>query len=328
MDDRIDILMGTYNGEKHVEEQIQSILNQTHQNFQILIGDDGSKDSTREIVAKLQQKHSDKIMLLPPTDNVGAIYNFSWMTDFIDSNYIMISDQDDVWLPHKIEVTLKKMKELEETFGTEKPLLVFTDAILVSDDLETITPSHWDYCCWDPIKSTKIGHLLVENCCYGCTLMVNKALLDLATPIPVEAGMHDYWLSLIAATFGKIGFVKEPTLKYRRHESTWSKTISPNFTWFMEQIREYDERKVQMEFRVVRSAVRAYYLYRRYSSIMSEDKTPIYEAFITLKDHSFLKELLIRLRYGFFYHSFWRTLAELYVSFKMGKLDKKYSLKL
>ena len=104
MEDRVDILMGTFNGEKHVEEQIHSLLNQTYQNFQLIIGDDASTDRTREIVSKIQKEHPNKIMFLPFSDNVGALNNFTRLAEFAESNYIMFCDQDDIWFPEKIEL--------------------------------------------------------------------------------------------------------------------------------------------------------------------------------------------------------------------------------
>src|SRR5690606_13737176 len=133
------------------------------------------------------------------------------------ADYIMFCDQDDVWLPGKVTLTLAKMQELEAACGAETFLLVHTDLRIVDENLNLVADSGHRYQQIDPDRGNTLGRLLVQNIATGCTIMVNRALRDLALPIPGAALMHDHWLSLVSACFGKIAYLPEPTLLYRQH---------------------------------------------------------------------------------------------------------------
>lgn len=108
----IAILMATYNGEKYLGEQIESILAQTYKDWHLYIHDDGSKDNTVTILKEFVAKHSQQITLLEYSSQGGACRNFLSMLERVDAPYYMFSDQDDVWLNEKIEIEYKKIKEL------------------------------------------------------------------------------------------------------------------------------------------------------------------------------------------------------------------------
>jgi rhamnosyltransferase len=108
--EKIDILLATYNGEKYVREQIESILHQTYTNFNLLISDDVSKDSTVSILKEYEQKDS-RVKVFVQEKNLGYIRNFEFLLKQVTSNYYMLSDQDDFWLPEKVEKSYKKIIE-------------------------------------------------------------------------------------------------------------------------------------------------------------------------------------------------------------------------
>ena len=121
MDEQIDILLATYNGEKYLEEQLDSILNQTYKNIRLVISDDNSKDNTTNILQKYAQK-DNRIQLYLQPQNLGVVKNIEFLLNKVGNRFYMLSDQDDVWLPEKIEKTVEKQKE--------------TNADLVFGDLE------------------------------------------------------------------------------------------------------------------------------------------------------------------------------------------------
>lgn len=219
---KVYILMATYNGAKYVEEQIESILNQTYKNWKLLIHDDGSKDQTTEIVKKIQKENDDKIELFDDgISSGGAKENFSHLLNIAmersrEFDYIMFSDQDDIWLNDKIEVTLNKMLRTEEN-NINKPILVHTDLIVFTHKNTVLAESFVLYNKIDPNRNS-LNNLLVHNTVTGCTAMINKKLLEYNN-IPDSAIMHDYWLGLIASSFGKITYINKPTIKYRIHDS-------------------------------------------------------------------------------------------------------------
>ena len=138
MEERIDVLVATYNGEKYIREQLDSIINQTYKNIRILISDDCSKDSTPDILKEYEQK-DDRIIVYTHEKNFGNyIKNFEFLLTKVESEYYALCDQDDVWLPEKIEKTFNKLKE-------ENADLAYTDLKVVDQDLNVIYPSMWDY---------------------------------------------------------------------------------------------------------------------------------------------------------------------------------------
>ena len=137
MEEKIDILLPTYNGEKYVEEQIDSILNQTYKNINLIISDDCSKDNTRNILKEYEKKDK-RITLYLQEKNMGVVKNIEFLLKQVKSNYFMLADQDDVWLEEKISKSM-------ETLKSQNADLVFGDLEVVDKDLKTIYPSFGDF---------------------------------------------------------------------------------------------------------------------------------------------------------------------------------------
>ena len=219
----IDILMATYNGEKYLREQLDSILRQSNTDWRLIIRDDCSNDSTVQIIQEYQAQYPDKLVLIQADTPSGSAQNnffqlIKYWQQHCDTQYIMFADQDDVWLQNKVQTTLAEMQQLEQQRGREIPLLVHTDLIVVDAELNVINPSMFAMQNMDA-KRDKLNNILVQNIVTGCTMMVNKLLLDMVTEIPKRAVMHDMWLALIASAFGHICFVEEVTILYRQHDS-------------------------------------------------------------------------------------------------------------
>jgi hypothetical protein len=214
----VEILLSTYNGAAFVGQQIQSILDQTETAWQLTIRDDGSADNTAEIVQHYVTLDPGRICAFDSdNENLGACLSFGRQLGHSRAQYIMLCDQDDVWLPDKIAVTVRKFREMEALHGKDTPLLVFTDATVVDAQLNVLATSLWAYQKSAPVTASHLNRVLLMNPALGCTMMVNRALLDRALPIPRDAVMHDAWLLLVAAAFGKVGHVPQSTLLYRQH---------------------------------------------------------------------------------------------------------------
>lgn len=213
----IQILMAVYNNQPYLKEQLDSILSQIGPDFSLIIRDDCSTDDSLALLQEYQKKYPEKIKLFLAPKNEGAKKNFSSLAELADADYIMFSDGDDVWLPGKIQNTFDEMKSFESKFGSHHPLLIHTDLKVVDSYLNSQSESFWHYSCLDPIEGISLNRLLVSNVVTGCTIMINRKLLEKALPFPFESVMHDWWLGLVAATFGKIGHLSQPTILYRQH---------------------------------------------------------------------------------------------------------------
>ncbi len=213
----IEILMATYNGAEYVEEQLDSIVTQTNGNWHLTICDDMSTDRTRELVERYVDQYPDKMTLYENTVNSGSAgANFMELLQSADAEYVMFCDQDDVWLPDKIEMTYRAMKRMEQKYGERTPLLVHTDVMVANRQLQVVNPSLMELQELEGYDRT-FAKQLVQNCVTGCTVMMNRALVEKAKRRPVQMIMHDWWVALVAAAFGHIGYISTPTMLYRQH---------------------------------------------------------------------------------------------------------------
>lgn len=221
----ITILLATYNGEKYLREQLESLLDQTYANWHLIVRDDNSTDNTPAILEQYQQLYPEKITILPNNGvNLGSVLNFNALLTFAqDSQYIMFCDQDDKWKKNKIEATFSKLRELEQQYGKACPLLVYTNFQYVDESMQVIEAKK-DFEI-NRIKHFGFSHLLAHNPVYGCTTIINRALADKVGSIPADAENHDYWIALVAAAFGKLYYLPERTILYRQH----SRNVSGNF---------------------------------------------------------------------------------------------------
>ncbi len=213
----IDILMATYNGEEFIEEQLNSILNQSYSNWRLIISDDCSQDNTISIVKEYKNKYPDKILLFQNDRPSGSAQsNFFNAIKYTSANYVMFSDQDDIWLPNKIKDTFNLVRKMELEDSMETPILVHTDLMIVDKDLKEIKSSMFEMMNMDS-KRCALNNLLVQNIVTGCTVMCNRALINFIRKVPNNAVMHDMWIAMVASAFGKIGFIDKTTILYRQH---------------------------------------------------------------------------------------------------------------
>lgn len=215
----IDILLATYNGQAYLREQIDSILAQSNQDWQLLIRDDASDDDTLSIIKDYVAKYSDRIKLIEDNGgHLGTKLNFERLLENSNSEYIMFCDQDDVWLPRKVEATLKLMKATEKSYP-DKPILVHTDLRVVNSQLKTIAESMWRYQGISPEIGNNLNKVMLQNVATGCTVMINEKAKVVSLPIPKEAVMHDWWIAINVAKHGKIVYIPDQLVLYRQHSN-------------------------------------------------------------------------------------------------------------
>jgi len=214
----VSILLASYNGEKYITEQIDSLLCQTFQNFKLFICDDKSTDGTYSLILRYAEKYPDRILVAQNKENSSsAKYNFMQMMISHKDDYVMLCDQDDVWLPNKIEITLAKMKEMESRVGADSALLVHTDLRVVSEDLTTVISPSFKEAMNSNFNRVRLRDQIIQNTLTGCTVIYNRTLADLIDRMPRFMVMHDWWLMLIASAFGGIEGIDAQTVLYRQH---------------------------------------------------------------------------------------------------------------
>lgn len=227
MHPRVAILLPTYNGEKYLAEQLDSLIAQSYENLIIVIRDDGSSDGTLHTTHAYFEKFPDTFHLIENDgQNLGANGSFSFLTHYVlnhkkelglEKAYMMFCDQDDIWAPHKVELELQGM-EKAEAHNEGIPVLVHSDLKVISDSRKLIADSFMHY---QGLHGTqnRFGQILFYNPVSGCTALINEPLAQLALPIPEEAVMHDWWIALTASAFGNIVYVCQPLVEYRQHST-------------------------------------------------------------------------------------------------------------
>lgn len=230
--------MCTYNGQRFLHEQLDSILNQTYANIELIICDDLSTDNTKEIIQSYMQKDS-RIKFYPNSQNLGYIKNFEKAISLCSGEFIALCDQDDIFKDRKIELFIANIKD---------NLLIYSDAIIIGTDSkdtkkELVRPNR----CL--ISGSCNKALLLGNCISGNTLMFKKELLQHILPIPQEISYHDIWIAFIASTCGTVTYTDEAMTYYRRYpeQVTHSpKVISENF---IDKLKQKQDIKIK-EMRV------------------------------------------------------------------------------
>lgn len=208
--------MSVHNGEEFLALQIDSLIAQTYRNWRLIVRDDGSTDSSLGIIKQYCRKYPDKINLLLDNDGqLGACQGFARLIQHAAADYMMLCDQDDVWLPKKVDSSVSEILRLEKT-SPGFPVLIYTDLKVVDENLTVVSDSFWRYQRIDP-RNNSLNSLILDNVATGCTTIFNSRLKEIAVPIPVEAVMHDWWLALVCSVYGKLAFLNETTILYRQH---------------------------------------------------------------------------------------------------------------
>ena len=217
--DKIEVLMAVYNGSAYIREQIDSILNQTYENWHLTISDDGSTDGTDLIADEYAAKYPEQITRVYSGVRFGnARDHFMWLSENCTSRYMLYSDQDDVFNPEKMSRLMDAMQNAERQWGGDLPILVFSDQTVVDEKLNVIEPSLMR-CQKQAFDSFDYHALLIQNVVTGGAMMVNRPLCSLAVQCRSRERiiMHDWWMAATAARFGKIIYLDEPLSLYRQH---------------------------------------------------------------------------------------------------------------
>ncbi len=211
----VTVAMAACNGSKYLKEQVDSILSQTLPPSEIIVCDDLSSDGTVDILETYRARGVLRVVV--NEKRLGYIGNFKKAVSLCTpGNYVALSDQDDIWLPGKIEAAMKKLLDIEEG---SRPAMVYSDLILVDESQQLLNPSFRNELGQDGYKHC-LETLLFGGFVNGCTMLMNPGMADYFSTIPEgKHTTHDTWIALIAYTFGKAGQVPEALIHYRRHSN-------------------------------------------------------------------------------------------------------------
>lgn len=295
----VTILLATFNGERYLAQQLESILEQDEQNITIEICDDGSVDGTVEIIKKFQELYPEKVKWMEKEKpSKSAKENFFYMLSKAkdsDLPYVMLADQDDLWLPNKVSTMFGRMKKMEERYGSEMPILVHANLALTDENLNIIHSNMAEFMGQLPHQKS-LRYRLVENTVTGNSMMINGALLR-AYQEPMDCVMHDWWLALVAAAIGRVSYIEEPLTLYRQHATNAMGAKKP-LSWdllstYLDQRKVY-QRNYQFMFAQARS------LLQIYGKRMPEKKKEIVEEFVRLEGLGRIEKIQSILHHRFF----------------------------
>ena len=318
----IGILLCTYNGAPYLRAQLDSILAQnTEEDFRILISDDGSTDGTLALLREMSSAHPDRITLLPPHAPTGSAWRhfLSLLAAGCgrDFDYLMLSDQDDVWKPEKLSRCFREMKAMEAAYGTDSPMLVHCDSEITDGELRVLAPSFVQYQKMTPSRC-RLQQLLVQNNVVGGAVLMNQALASMVTAVPEHCVMHDQWLAILAAAFGHIHFVPMSLYYYRQHQDnvlgaakgSRVREVLGRFGIGRQDGKSKEEmdahsRKIYDDlFQQARSFL------AMYGDRLSPKQKRMVQAFVSIPQKNRLGKILTILRYGFTYNMLHRTIGE------------------
>lgn len=213
----IAILMATYNGERYLREQIDSILNQDNDDWTLYIRDDGSEDNTLLIIDEYIRKYDSIILIKDRLGSKGASGNFFQLLQSVDSSYYMFADQDDIWLPDKIKKAYAQMKILEQKY-ISYPIVIGTDLVVVDNLLNVLSKSLWHICKINTSLLKDVDYLGICNGFVGCTMIINEKVKKIIEPTLPTNIIHDYWIAMnVAINNGILDFMSDAQILYRQH---------------------------------------------------------------------------------------------------------------
>lgn len=319
MNKEVAILMATYNGEKYLEEQIESIIDQTYKNWILYIRDDNSQDDTQKIIDKYVKRYPRKIVQIK--DDIianGACKNFMCLLENVHKNkkhkMYLFCDQDDYWLKDKIE---KTVNEYFKIINNEKPILIHTDLYVVDSKLNLISNSFIKYSGLNG-KCKKFNNYLIENNATGCTMLINDRLADLVKYNIKNIMMHDWYFALIASAFGEVVFLNKATIKYRQHSNnTLGAKTNRGFKNLYKIIKKAiknnsiikgikgEKRYSDTLFKQAESFRKCYY------NMLDDNKKTIIDEFCLINKSNKMTRIYRIIRYGFYKQGLIKLIGEL-----------------
>lgn len=304
----VDILLAVYNGEKYIKQQLDSIIAQTFKDWRLIVYDDGSCDDTAQILKDYILKYKGRIVFYKGLNNSkSAVFSFSKLLKLSSAKYVAFCDHDDVWHKDRLTFSVEAMKDMELKYG-DIPILIHTDLYIVDEFLKIKNKSMIKSQCLG-FKAKSLQELIVQNNITGCTVLVNRSLVNICGNIPSSALMHDWWLGLVAASFGKIKFLNAKTVYYRQHSSNCvgAKNVR-SFSYIFGRIfgKSAVKRSIDNVFLQCEAFLNIY------GALLPKDKKKILEDYISINRFSKLRRIAKLIVGGYLKFGFFRKLGQFF----------------
>ncbi len=305
---KVSVLMATYNGEKFLRTQIDSLLNQSYKDFEIYISDDGSKDHTFYILEEYEKRYSNIHILKNHKPSGSACKNFIYLLESVKSDFYLFCDQDDEWLPDHIENLVCSYEKQEDK---NIPILIHSDLIVVDGELNTICDSFFDFSSLSK-KPLTYKYYLVQNNVTGCTMGINQALKEKCLNNVSEESikdipMHDWWFALVAARFGKIVLLESKGLKYRQHggnEVGAKKVNSLTYAFKRFLNKQINQKSVSMSRKLVKIYLSVF------GNMLPSDEVEVLTEYVTPENYGKLHRIAFLKKNGMERDSFKRKIMQ------------------
>lgn len=204
----ISVCLTTYNGEKYIKEQLNSILPQLKQDDEVIISDDGSTDNTIIIL----ESYNDARFKIYKNNFKNVVTNFEFVINKSKGDYIFLSDQDDIWHPSKIKEFMNVFSENIEV------TLLISNLQLIDKDGNNIYREFYKNNFTD-----KLFNNIIQNNFIGCSMAFRKEAKNFILPFPKKMAMHDWWIGTCSIIFGKVVYIDKKLIFYRRHDNNVTK---------------------------------------------------------------------------------------------------------
>lgn len=230
MGKRVEVLLATYNSTDYLAQMLDGLLAQSYDDFHLIVSDDLSTDATVAMVeARAPEFRNPVEIIRRETPSGSAQANFASLFARAKGDYVLTADHDDIWLPEKIARAVAALEQAEEDLGTDTPILYHCDLKVIDGAGRPKADSFWDFKSIDPTSGRALNRSIMHATVTGCAMAVNRALLREIGQIPAACTMHDWWITLVAASFGKVIADPEPQILYRIHGKNVSRPrkVSP-----------------------------------------------------------------------------------------------------
>jgi len=291
-DNRVSVVLAVYNGEKYLRKMLDSVLAQKDVFLnELIIVNDRSADSSEEIIKWYQERHTN-VKIITNQTNLGPIASFINGAKAASSKYIAFADQDDIWIDTKLSSSLIQLKKID---CGNKPAVIFTDLAMIDEDDRPLSASFWRLYGIKPAENNFFT-VLFANIATGCTMLINRKMLDEFVAMPLEAQMHDHWIALVAMSMGNWAYLNEGTVLYRVHGDS---VTDKNEVTFAKKVKNFLNASFSKKSTFLEGYISQAILFKqKYSGQLDQRANKQLDRFIELKNSpGFIKKLNSKFRF-------------------------------